>query len=248
MPKRFTATEIWEEDWFLEMPLEYKLFWYYVLSECDHAGVFKVNLRSFCGLNEVKIEAEKALKYFNNGKLRIREINNAAWLIEDFFVFQYGTTLNLNNPMHRGVEKIYNKYNLKMTSIRGLLDHKDGVKVKDKEKDNSKEVGIAPEMFKIFKNHNPKYPEDKKRDLQSCLQIAYKIGESKGWEQNEVIASKKKDVLTSWEKIVVFTAADKWFSKRALYDLVNEWQRLIQSMNGQFNGDFKTEQPKIKLK
>ena len=43
MAKRFTSTEIWNEDWFLDMPAEYKLFWYYMLCECDHAGLFKVN-------------------------------------------------------------------------------------------------------------------------------------------------------------------------------------------------------------
>jgi len=96
---------------------------------------------------------------------------------------------------------------------------------------------IAPEMFKIFKSKNPKYPHDKQKDFTSCLSMAYKIADSKGWEQKDVLTSKKADVLKSWEKIVVFCAADKWFSKRALSDLNNEWQRIIQSMNGKFSGD-----------
>lgn len=91
---------------------------------------------------------------------------------------------------------------------------------------------IAPEMFKIFKNHNPKYPNDKDKDYAACLQIAYKIAENRGWEKKDVISTKKEDVLKSWEKIVLFSVTDSWFSKRALYDLNNEWQRLIQSMNG----------------
>jgi hypothetical protein len=131
MAKRFTATEIWEEDWFLAMPNEYKLFWFYILSNCDHAGFFKVNLRSFCGLLGVKIAQDKALAYFNSGKDRIKVVNEGVWLIEDFFVFQYGHTLNLNSPLHQGVEKQYIKYNLKLTSIRGLKDLKDRVKDKD---------------------------------------------------------------------------------------------------------------------
>lgn len=134
MGKRFAATEIWDEDWFLEMPASYKLFWFYMLSTCNHAGVFKVNLRSFSGLNGVKIKSDKALELFNKGKDRIRVVNQSVWLIEDFFVYQYGTTFNPNNRVHESVECIYNSLGIKMTSIRGLLDLKD--RVKDKDKDN----------------------------------------------------------------------------------------------------------------
>ena len=133
MSKRFTSTEIWDEDWFLEMPNEYKLFWYFMLSNCDHAGLFKVNLRSFCGLNEVNLRSETALNYFNNGKQRVRVIFETLWLIEDFFVFQYGETFNINNRLHESILKLYGKHNIKLTSIRGLKDLKDTLKDKDKE-------------------------------------------------------------------------------------------------------------------
>lgn len=133
MAKRFTATEIWSEDWFLDMPMEYKLFWYYMLSTCNHAGFFKVNLRSFCGLNEVKLTSTRVLEYFNSGKQRIRVINDSLWLIDDFFVYQYGTTLNPNNRVHNSIVKEYLKHGVELTSIRGLKDLKEGVKDIDKD-------------------------------------------------------------------------------------------------------------------
>lgn len=133
MAKRFSDTEIWSEDWFLEMPNEYKLFWFYMLSNCDHAGLFKVNLRSFRGLIEVNLTITEALKYFNNGKNRIRVLKEGLWFIEDFFVFQYGTTLNLNNRLHESVAELLAKHKIELTSIRGLTDLKDRVKDKDKE-------------------------------------------------------------------------------------------------------------------
>lgn len=138
MAKRFTATEIWGEDWFLEMPVEYKLFWYYMLSHCDHAGLFKVNLRSFCGLNEVKLSSTKALEYFNAGKQRIRVISESVWFIEDFFVYQYGTTFNWNNRVHESIGELYKRQKIELTTIRGLIDLKDRVKDKDKDKDINK--------------------------------------------------------------------------------------------------------------
>lgn len=136
MAKRFTATEIWNEDWFLDMPMEYKLFWYYMLSTCNHAGFFKVNLRSFCGLIGVNLTSTIALEYFNAGKQRIRIINNSLWLIDDFFVYQYGATLNKGNRVHASIVKEYLRHGVNLTSIRGLVEVKEGVKDKDKDKDN----------------------------------------------------------------------------------------------------------------
>jgi len=148
MAKRFIATEIWNEDWFLDMPNEYKLFWYYMISECDHAGLFKVNLRSFCNLNGVKLDKEIALNYFNTNKLRIRVISDNLWFIEDFFAFQYGSTFNANNRVHNSIGKLYTKHGIKMTSIRGLIDLKDGVKDKDKDKENNSKDSNYPERAK----------------------------------------------------------------------------------------------------
>lgn len=133
MAKRFCSTEIWEEDWFLEMPNEYKLFWYYMLSNCDHAGVYKVNLRSFCSLLGVNVASKIALDNFNNGKTRVRQIAEGIWFIEEFFVFQYGTSFNVNNPLHRGVKKQWDKNGIELTSIRGLLDHTHTLKEKEKD-------------------------------------------------------------------------------------------------------------------
>ncbi len=113
------------------MPIAYKLFWYYIISDCDHAGIYRVNLKSFCALNEVKITSTEALRLFNSGKQRIRIITDTVWLIEDFFSFQYGKTLNPNNRVHNSILEVYKKHEVNLTSIRGLLDLKDGVKDKD---------------------------------------------------------------------------------------------------------------------
>lgn len=144
MPKRFTATELWSEDWFLEMPFEYKLFWYYMLSKCDHAGLFKPNMKTFCMLNNVKITPNEVIEFFNNGKDRIRVISDSVWLIEDFFVYQYGTTFNINNRVHESINAQYKKFGVNLSSIRGLivviLDLKE--RPKDKDINKEKELGI----------------------------------------------------------------------------------------------------------
>jgi hypothetical protein len=141
MPKRFFATELWAEDWFLEMPAEYKLFWFYILAECDHAGLFKVNVKKFKIITGKNIGMETAIHWFNLGKNRIRRISGKLWLIEDFFNFQYGSTMNLNSKVHESVQKAYIQANISLTSIRGLKDLKD--RVKDKDIDKEKKGGMG---------------------------------------------------------------------------------------------------------
>lgn len=144
MSKRFTGTDIWGQDWFLDMPNEYKLFWRYILDECDHAGFYKVNTKSFGRLIESSVDADKALSLFNVDKIRVRAVKSGLWYIEDFIVFQYGTQLNPANRVHNSILKLLAQFDLNLTSIRGLKDLNDGLKDKDKDKDNSKEIGIEP--------------------------------------------------------------------------------------------------------
>lgn len=134
MAKRFTATEIWGEDWFIGMPNSYKLFWYFMLAKCDHAGIYRVNTKVFCSLAGVKINSSEALRLYNFDKIRIRVVTEKVWLVEDFFVYQYGTTFNVLNKVHESIQRIYKQHNIELTSIRGLKDLKEGVK--DKDKDN----------------------------------------------------------------------------------------------------------------
>lgn len=160
MAKRFTATEIWDEDWFLSMPNEYKLFWYYMLSTCNHSGIFKVNLRSFCSLNEVNLTSTIALEHFNSGKQRIRVISESIWFVEDFFVYQYGATFNWNNRVHESIGEIYKRQKIELTSIRGLLDLKDRVKDKDKDKDKDKYNNVEKSKKNI--ERGVEFSKDKK--------------------------------------------------------------------------------------
>ncbi len=122
MPKRFSATELWKEDWFLEMPSEYKLFWFYMLSTCDHSGFYRVNLKTFCAINNCRILPKKALDFFNVGKDRVREVRDGFWFIEDFINFQYGSTLNKKNRLHLSIIDLLTKHNINPLDVRGVRE------------------------------------------------------------------------------------------------------------------------------
>lgn len=237
--KRFTDIEIWDKEWYMELSPKHKCLMKYIFDKCDASGCWKPNWKlASLHINE-NVEV-KDLKSLPNDQYEI--LSNGKIFIPDFINFQYGS-ISKKSPAHNPVFIAIEKNNLIDRVFNRVLNNpkeedKEEDKEKEKEEDSAahfKNEGIAPEMYNIFKQSNKKYFHDKERDFTSCLQIAYKIGESMGLERNDVINKKKKEVLDVWEKVVLFAASDKWFSTRALYDLSNEWQRLIQSMNGKFS-------------
>jgi hypothetical protein len=40
MAKRFIDTKIWDKSWFRKLDPKDKLIWIYILTKCDHAGIF----------------------------------------------------------------------------------------------------------------------------------------------------------------------------------------------------------------
>jgi hypothetical protein len=88
MAKRFTDSTKWNDDWFFNLKNEEKLAWIYILDTCDHAGIWKKNLRLLnfqVGSNFVEDELKKVFEK------QIIEIGD-KWFIRKFIKFQYGKT------------------------------------------------------------------------------------------------------------------------------------------------------------
>ena len=70
----------------MDLPSKYKLFWFYILDECNHAGIWKVNFKVaqfLIGENLEPIEIKRYLKE------RIFVIDDEYWFIPKFLKFQY---------------------------------------------------------------------------------------------------------------------------------------------------------------
>ena len=162
MAKRFHDTEIWKEDWFLSLPLNYREFWFYILDSCDHAGIWKPNFLVANSLYGFKVDLKKALKLYNLGKERVLILKNGRWFIRQFIPFQYGN-LSFSCSAHIGVLKALEingiGLNLCNPSVRvkeGLgkgsttLKDKDKDKEVVKDKDKDKENGSVPSSHPIL--------------------------------------------------------------------------------------------------
>ncbi len=133
MANRFTATEKWVDPWFCGLNEKDKLFWIYLVDNCDHAGMWQVNwpLVNFHIKDYVFNE-----KVFNG---RVVILKDEKWFIPKFIEFQYKTGLNPENRAHLSVINILKKEGAYKGLERGLQARKDKDKDKDMVKDKVKE-------------------------------------------------------------------------------------------------------------
>lgn len=209
MAKRFTDTEIWKEDWFLDLSNDEKLFWFYLKDSCNHAGIWKVNERQFEFILGSRLPLSEFLLRSNVGSERIVDLGSGNWYLKKFVKFQYGEILNENNRVHKSILKALtdsnidtNSFEVKLGSIRPLLEVKEGVKDKDKDKDKENIEKVSkiekfqpptPDQVTAFvKEKIPNAPEV------FCKSFAEKFCghyESVGWKVG-------KNPMKSWEGAV----------------------------------------------
>jgi len=130
MAKRFTATDKWDDPWFCELSDPEKLFWFYLLDKCDHAGMWQVNWPL------VKFHIKGVIDLDRFGE-RIAKISAEKWHIPKFIDFQYGGKggLNPENKVHKSVLDILEN----QAPTKGLYSPLLGAKDKAKDKAKTKE-------------------------------------------------------------------------------------------------------------
>lgn len=124
MAMRMTDTNIWEEDWFIELPMEYKLFYMYIKDRCDHAGIWRPNITMFkriCGANHI-IFLDNFLDTVNKNpdgtvKNRIIVLQNKNWMLTKFISYQYGNRFIPKLGPHKGLLKLLIKNKIPLENI-----------------------------------------------------------------------------------------------------------------------------------
>lgn len=104
MAKRYTNTVKWDDDWFVSLDPEHKLFWFYLCDRCDHAGVWQVSASipsRLIGGNPVALNSARAA--FGD---RVDDSKPGYWRLTKFLEFQYGLPLAPSNKVHASAVKI----------------------------------------------------------------------------------------------------------------------------------------------
>lgn len=148
MSARLQETGEWSTKFVRGLPGAYKAFWFWLKSNCDHGGVWDIDIdlaRLMTGFQEIEQSTAEAL--FESKILKV--CSGDKWLLIDFCEEQFKTReLNSANTYHRGAIRILEKidaFNLEIYFLKKqetkplnsiLEDAKEKEKIKEKEIDN----------------------------------------------------------------------------------------------------------------
>jgi hypothetical protein len=149
MAKRFTDTDKWKDEWFLELETAIKMLWIYMVDTCDHAGVWRVNFKLASFSVGTILDKQSALKALGD---RVTVLSEEKWHIKKFVVYQYGNPLKISNNAHKGVIKLLEFHNIETspylapcepleTKVFDSLGDKEQEQEQDKAQEQGKEKG-----------------------------------------------------------------------------------------------------------
>lgn len=105
MAKRFTDTDIWDQDWFIDLPNKYKLLWNYIKDKCDNVGIWRPNKSVLQKIIGEPLGLDEFLQFVNIEKERLKVLPSGRWWLKDFFIFQYGDKFSPTSQVHKGALK-----------------------------------------------------------------------------------------------------------------------------------------------
>ena len=214
MAKRMTDTDKWKKRFVRELSPQHKLLWFYILDDCNHAGIWEVDLE----VASIRVGFDLSHNHLPSsfGEKVISFDNGDKWFIPEFIDFQYGE-LNPNSNVHKSVIALLDKYNLEgylkgSQGVQSTLNNKDKDKdiVKVKAKVNRFVKPTIEEVADYCNERNNDVDAEKFYDYYSSN--GWKVGKNamkdwkasvRTWEKNttqQQKVSQPKQVLTAWEQ------------------------------------------------
>lgn len=144
MAKRFIDTGIFRKPLVRSMKAPYKALFIYLLCECDHAGVWDVELDVASTRLGIRLDETKAIEELCGS---VEVVKPGKWYVRDFVAFQYGD-LNPANRVHASVIARLESLNIdlkKEEPNKDLISPLQGAKDKDKDKELDKEKVLEKE-------------------------------------------------------------------------------------------------------
>ena len=214
-----TDTDKWKKRFVRELSPQHKLLWFYILDDCNHAGIWEVDIE----VASIRVGYELVYDMLPQSFLDKIEIfdNGDKWFIPDFIDFLYGE-LNPNSNVHKSVIQLLERYNL-MGYLKGSQTLPEGVKDKDKDivivKDKAKvKRFVKPTLDDIFD-----YCSERQNNVD--YQKFYDYYSSNGWKVGKNPMKDWKAAVRTWEKN---TEAP---SKSKVEQSLNTWQEARQMIN-----------------
>jgi hypothetical protein len=92
MAKRFIDTNLFDDEWYMDLSKDAKIFWIYCITKCDHAGILELN-EKLCKFQTGIKSLETVFKELGNRLITLRQ---PYIFIPKFLFFQYPNFPNSN--------------------------------------------------------------------------------------------------------------------------------------------------------
>ncbi len=194
MAKRMTDTDKWKKRFLRELKPQHKLLWFYILDDCNHAGIWEVDIE----VASIRVGEELIYDMLPQAFLDKIVIfdNGDKWFIPEFIEFQYGE-LNPTSNVHKSVIALLDKYNLE-----GYMKGSQGVQSTLKDKDKDKDIVKAKVKVKRFTKPTIEevvdYCNERNNDVDA--EKFYDYYSSNGWKVGKNAMKDWKASVRTWEK------------------------------------------------
>jgi len=196
MSKRFIDTELFDDEWFMELPKDCKIGFIYYITKCNHAGILDLNKKLFEFQTGVKWNAVH--KGLGNRLITVRE---GLFFMPKYLDYQYPNFPNSNVKQQQSAIAILSDLGLmkdeKLMVEQGLSNSYDN----DNDNDNEDVNGNGSEN-KNPKKNKPRPPKIPNKDefmaeARSCAEknnyvlderkaaVKYEAWKSAGWEDGK---------------------------------------------------------------
>ena len=99
--KRYTETTKWSDPWFVDLDPKAKVFWLYLLDNCDHSGTWEKFEKKFQFETGIGISIKALVEDLGD---RIIDLGDKI-LIPKFIKFQFGSELSSTSNYHKPILK-----------------------------------------------------------------------------------------------------------------------------------------------
>lgn len=141
MAKRFIDTELFNDSWYMNLTPEAKLFFIYLITNCDNAGIIDLNIRL--------AEFQTGIKDFRNsfytvcaefGEKRLMNLRENYYFIPNFVRYQYPNGLNSGVKAQQSVVLKLQYFNINPNSLERVNKQFDESYQTPQDKDMYKDI------------------------------------------------------------------------------------------------------------
>lgn len=204
MAKRFIDTDLFDDEWFMNLPPEAKILWLYFITKCDHAGILKLNQT----LAKVQTGIKDLTKVIEQLGNRIVTVNDNIFFVPKFIEYQYPDFPKSKVRQQASAIEILRKYD--------LIDNEGNIKY------------TINSYVTVNKELPNSYDNDNDNEYENEIDIDKKKEESE--EKKDLSAQTKKPTYASlFDKVLKEEGIQL---PEGFYELILEWLK-YKSEKGQ---------------